>query len=113
MIWLQAGENVGPHSAEEERLMLLGTRGVEAATKSKMLYKTRDPRYIIDNQIHKEFDARKRWPQCKTIGEVHNEGNELLSWVNIRISMKESLYWNWNKRIFKIINIIILLLIVS
>ncbi|XP_008178596.1 cathepsin B-like cysteine proteinase 5 [Acyrthosiphon pisum] len=78
---LKAGENVGPHSAEEERLMLLGTRGVEAATKSKMLYKTRDPRYIIDNQIHKEFDARKRWPQCKTIGEVHNEGNELLSWA--------------------------------
>jgi len=77
---------------EEKNLMLMGTRGVEAASKSKLLYKTRDPRYVMDNKIHKEFDARKRWPQCKTIGEVYNEGNELLSWVNIRIYTTESLY---------------------
>jgi len=58
---------------------MLGIRGVESATKSKIVYKTRDPRYVIDNQFYREFDARKRWPQCKTIGEVHNEGNALLS----------------------------------
>ncbi|CAI6358617.1 unnamed protein product [Macrosiphum euphorbiae] len=78
---LKAGENMGPNSAEQENLMFLGTREVEAATKSKMLYKTRSHRYLIDNQKHKEFDARKRWPQCKTIGEVYNEGNALLSWA--------------------------------
>jgi len=82
---------MGPNSAEQENLMFLGTRGVEAATKSKMPYKTRSPRYLIDNQKHKEFDARKRWPQCKTIDEVYNEGNALLSWVNIRIYLTESL----------------------
>jgi len=77
---------------DEEHLMLSGTRGVETATKSKMLYKTRDTRYVIDIQIQKEFDARKRWPQCKTIGEVYNEENALLAWVNIRIYLMESLY---------------------
>ncbi|XP_008187496.1 cathepsin B isoform X2 [Acyrthosiphon pisum] len=79
---LKSVENFGPNSGEEENIMmLLGTRGVEAATKSKKPYKIRNPRYVIDNQNHKEFDARKRWPQCKTIGEVYNEGNALLSWA--------------------------------
>ncbi|NP_001280337.1 cathepsin B-like cysteine proteinase 5 precursor [Acyrthosiphon pisum] len=78
---LKAGENVLPNSAEEEHQMLLETREVEAATKSKIMYKTRHPRSAIDNQIHEEFDARKGWPQCKTIGEVHDDGNTRWGWA--------------------------------
>nr|DAA06105.1 TPA_inf: cathepsin B [Acyrthosiphon pisum] len=83
---LKVGENVGPNSVEEEHLMLSGTRGVEATSKSKMLHKTRNRRCFsveIDHQIDQEFDARKRWPHCKTIGEVHNDGNSLLSWAYV------------------------------
>ncbi|XP_001945855.1 cathepsin B-like cysteine proteinase 3 [Acyrthosiphon pisum] len=61
--------------------IFLETRGVEAATKSNMMYKTRNPKYVIDNRDYKEFDARKRWPKCKTIGEVHNEGNFAFGWA--------------------------------
>ncbi|CAI6352607.1 unnamed protein product [Macrosiphum euphorbiae] len=41
----------------------------------------RNPRYVLDTKVHKEFDARKRWPKCKTIGEVLNDGNNLYSWA--------------------------------
>jgi len=87
-----AKENVDRNSTEEENLMKLGKRGVVAATKSKTLYKTRDSRYVSDKGIYKEFDARTRWPRCKTIGEVHNDGNSEYSWVNIRIYLTETLY---------------------
>jgi len=80
------------NSAKEDHLMLLGLRGVEAASKPKLLYKTRDLRYVTHGEVFKEFDARKHWPECKTIGEVHNDGNTDLSWVNIRIYLMETLH---------------------
>ncbi|XP_001948185.1 cathepsin B-like cysteine proteinase 3 [Acyrthosiphon pisum] len=78
---LKALDNIDLNSAKEEHLMLLGKRGVAATFKSKLLYKTRDPRYVAYGKISKEFDARKHWSQCKTIGEVYNDGNSDLSWA--------------------------------
>ncbi|XP_001945899.1 cathepsin B-like cysteine proteinase 3 [Acyrthosiphon pisum] len=83
---------LGPYITEQSKLskgdvetntleFFLEKSKVEAATKSKIMYKTRNPKYVIDNRDYKEFDARKRWPKCKTIGEVHNEGNFALGWA--------------------------------
>jgi len=69
--------------------MLLGKRGVEATFKSNLFYKTLDPRYVPYGNISKEFDSRKHWSKCKTIGEVHNDENSNLSWVNIRIYLRK------------------------
>jgi len=65
--------------------MLLRAKEVKAAAKSKLRYKIGDPKYVANPDIYKEFDARKHWPQCNTIGVVHNDGNSDLSWVNTLI----------------------------
>ncbi|XP_001943280.2 cathepsin B [Acyrthosiphon pisum] len=81
ILFKQSSRHGAPFLWETEQIMRLAKRRVETTTKSKELNKTLDSGVVKDNRIHKEFDARKRWPQCKTIGEFRNEGNFALSWA--------------------------------
>ncbi|XP_025407532.1 cathepsin B-like cysteine proteinase 4 [Sipha flava] len=74
--WM-AGQNFDPNTTEETIKRLLGSIGVEIAKTIKSSeFKTNDVAY--DNlfyRIPSEFDARRNWQQCDTIGKVRDQGN--------------------------------------
>lgn len=43
--------------------------------------KEADRAYVEDNKIPKTFDARTQWKNCKTMGQVRNQGNCGSCWV--------------------------------
>ncbi|XP_050437997.1 cathepsin B-like isoform X7 [Adelges cooleyi] len=69
----KAGENFPPDTPIEYLKGLLGSHGVEAAAKGP--FKTHDSNYFDLYHIPKNFDARKRWKRCKTIGVIRDQGN--------------------------------------
>ncbi|XP_050439991.1 cathepsin B-like [Adelges cooleyi] len=69
----KAGENFPPDTPIEYLKGLLGSHGVEAAANGP--FKTQDPNYNSIFYIPENFDARKKWKHCKTIGMVRDQGN--------------------------------------
>ncbi|XP_050438004.1 cathepsin B-like isoform X2 [Adelges cooleyi] len=69
----EAGENFPPDTPIEYLKGLLGSHGVEAAAKGP--FKTQDSNYNSLFHIPENFDARKKWKRCKTIGMILDQGN--------------------------------------
>ncbi|XP_015376384.1 PREDICTED: cathepsin B-like cysteine proteinase 5 [Diuraphis noxia] len=69
----KVGINFHPETPLKFILRLLGSKGVQAST--TYLFKSNDPLYKTILSIPKEFDARKRWKNCTTIGTIRDQGN--------------------------------------
>lgn len=80
IIYHQAGINFHPETSLKFILRLLGSKGVEASTAGP--FKSHDPLYKSTGSIPREFDARKRWKNCTTIGTIRDQGNCGSCWVN-------------------------------
>lgn len=80
---IQAGINFHPETPLKFILGLLGSKGVEVSSAGP--FKSHDPLYSYAGSIPKEFDARKRWRNCKTIGTIRDQGNCGSCWVSYYI----------------------------
>ncbi|XP_050438001.1 cathepsin B-like [Adelges cooleyi] len=69
----EAGENFPPDTSIEYLKGLMGSYGVEAAAEGP--FKTHDSNYESFHYIPRNFDARKKWKRCKTIGMIRDQGN--------------------------------------
>ncbi|XP_050531266.1 cathepsin B-like [Daktulosphaira vitifoliae] len=76
----QAGQNFHPDTPLEYFKRLLGSRGV-GGPKENDPVKSHDPKYSSCHHIPKEFDARKKWKQCKSIGTIRDQGNCVSGWA--------------------------------
>lgn len=77
---IQAGVNFHPETPMKFILGLLGSKGTEFASAGPI--KSQDPLYKSNGSIPKEFDARKQWKNCSTIGSIRDQGNCGSCWVN-------------------------------
>lgn len=80
----QAGVNFDSKLSRENFVKMLGSRGVESAKKAPLIkFKTHDENYESNLRIPKQFDARKKWRKCRTIGVVRDQGLCGSCWVRI------------------------------
>lgn len=82
--FIKAGVNFDPKTSKEDIIRLLGSKGVQGAkAASPNKFKTHDVAYEnLRDRIPKNFDARKKWRNCLTIGEVRDQGKCGSCWVN-------------------------------
>nr|DAA06106.1 TPA_inf: cathepsin B [Acyrthosiphon pisum] len=69
----KAGINFHPETPLKFILGLLGSKGVDVSSAGP--FKSHDPLYSPAGNIPNEFDARKRWKNCTTIGTIRDQGN--------------------------------------
>ncbi|XP_026815572.1 cathepsin B-like [Rhopalosiphum maidis] len=69
----KAGINFHPETPLKFILGLLGSKGVKVSSTGP--YKSQDQLYKSNTSIPTEFDARKRWKNCTTIGTIRDQGN--------------------------------------
>ncbi|CAH1733441.1 unnamed protein product [Aphis gossypii] len=69
----KAGVNFHPETPLKFILGLLGSKGVKVSSTGP--FKSHDTLYKSNVSIPIEFDARKRWKNCTTIGTIRDQGN--------------------------------------
>lgn len=78
-------QNFHPNTPRKQIIRLLGSIKPKF-TDIRPIKKT-DVRYVKNNEIPNTFDARIKWPYCKTIGEIRNQGNCGSCWVNFNVKI--------------------------
>lgn len=69
----KAGVNFHPDTSLKFIMRLLGSKGVKVSSAGP--FKSYNPLYKSSGSIPREFDARKRWKNCTTIGMIRDQGN--------------------------------------